>query len=56
MNNIEYNIEGNYGYGWEMVMCEDNFLDARQRIKEYKENEPNISFRINRIRIKEETK
>lgn len=52
---IEYDIEGLYGYGWEMVTSEDDFLEAKARLKEYRENEPGTAFRINRVRVKEES-
>lgn len=38
---IEYNVQGNYGSGWEDVTAEDTRTEARQRLKEYNENEPN---------------
>ena len=46
MKGIEYDIEGNYGYGWELVTCEDTLSEAKQRVEEYRDNEPGISFRI----------
>lgn len=52
----EYHIEGNYGYGWEVVTAEDTRKEALQRLKEYRENEPYF-FRIIKRRIKiEDTK
>ncbi|KKK46643.1 hypothetical protein LCGC14_3163190 [marine sediment metagenome] len=56
MKGIEYDIEGKYNGNWEVVACEDTFLEARRRIKEYNDNEPGTSFRINRIRIKGDVK
>lgn len=51
----EYHIEGNYGQGWEIVTVEDTLLEARKRLKEYRENEP-YSFILVKRRIKiEET-
>lgn len=47
---IEYEVQGNYSFGWEMVTCENNFIEAKKRLKEYRENEPNISFRIKRVK------
>jgi hypothetical protein len=46
----EYDIEGNYGYGYEMVTCEENIREARARLREYRENEPGTAFRIKRVR------
>ena len=46
---IEYNVQGNYGR-WEDVTAEDTYKEARQRLKEYNENEP-YPHRIIRRRI-----
>jgi len=54
MNKIEYDIEGLYGYGWETVTTEESFLEAKARLKEYRENERGTAFRINRVRVKED--
>jgi hypothetical protein len=39
--NTEYILQGNYGYGqgWEDLCAEDTRKEARQRLKEYQENE-----------------
>jgi hypothetical protein len=37
----EFEIQGNYGYGWEMVTTEETIEDARKQVKCYNENEPN---------------
>lgn len=50
MAKYEFDIEGDYGYGFEMVCCESTKKEANQRLKEYRENEPNIIFRIKRVR------
>lgn len=36
----EFQIHGQYAYGWEEVTCESSWKEARQRLKEYRENEP----------------
>lgn len=33
-------------YGWETVICEERLLDARERRKEYRENQPEYPVRI----------
>ena len=33
-----YDIMTNYGYGWECECSEDNYKEAKQRLKEYREN------------------
>jgi hypothetical protein len=47
-----WSIEGNYGYGWEEVTAEDTWKGARARLKEYRENEHGVSFRVRRRREK----
>jgi len=44
----EWVIESYYDgqYGWEEVTAEDNRSEARQRLKEYRENEPQYSHRM----------
>ena len=54
-----YEIQGNYnyGHGWEAVNTETTRQDAKRSLKEYRENEPNTSFRrvCKRERIKSDT-
>jgi hypothetical protein len=45
-------IQGNYGQGWEDVTEEESFLEARERLKEYDENEPQYPHRRIMRRIK----
>ena len=51
----EYEILGNYGYGWDVLTTEDNYKDAKNMLKCYNENEPMAPHMIKkrRIRIKE---
>jgi hypothetical protein len=35
----EHIVQGNYGQGWEDVTAEESYSEARQRLKEYNENE-----------------
>ncbi len=37
----EYEIQGNYGQGWEMVTTESTRKEAKAQLKCYNENEPN---------------
>ena len=46
----EYEIQGNYGYGWEMICSEETFDEAINMRKCYDENEPNILHRVVRRR------
>lgn len=44
----EYQVQGNYGYGhgFEMVTAEDTYKEAKASLREYRDNEPGIPFRI----------
>ena len=33
-----WDIETNYGYGWETECCEYTWAEAKQRLHEYREN------------------
>lgn len=46
----EYVVQGNYGYGhgWEDVTAEETYREARQRLKEYRENSPGAHRLITR--------
>lgn len=54
----EFEVQGNYGYGhgFECVTAEETKPEARKRLKEYRENEPGIPFKIvkKRVRINNE--
>jgi len=41
-----YDIEGDYGQGFECVSCETTYDDKRRCLREYRENEPGIVFRV----------
>ena len=45
-----WDVQGNYGQGWETVTAEDTFKEARARLKEYRENEPQYAHRIKLVR------
>jgi len=51
----EYELQGNYGQGWECLTTEATFREAKERRREYVENEGG-SYRIKarRVRITEE--
>lgn len=50
----EYQIQGYYSstYGYEEVCSEATFSEAKQTLKDYRENEPVIGFRIVKKRVK----
>ncbi len=41
-----WEIQGNYGCGWECVTAEETRKEARERFREYTENEPGVPFRM----------
>ena len=51
----QYDIETNYGYGWEVECSESTLQEARQTKKEYIENARGlIGIRIRKRRIRKE--
>lgn len=51
----EYQVMGNYGQGWECVTSEETRKEARERLKEYIENESGTAFKIVKKRVKLES-
>ncbi len=49
-----FEIQGYYGidYGWEYLCEEDTYPKARERLKEYNENEMGVQHRIRKRRVK----
>jgi hypothetical protein len=50
----EFQIHGDYGYGFEEVTCEVTRQLAREQLKCYRENEPGVAFKIVKKRVKKE--
>ena len=48
----EYQIHGNYGYGFEEVTAEETYKEAKAQLACYRANEPQAVFRIIRRRVK----
>lgn len=46
----DYEVQGDYGQGWEMVTTEDNPRAAKESLRTYRENEPGIPFRTKRVK------
>ncbi len=49
----EFEIQGDYGQGFELETCEETISEARARLKEYRENMPQYPHRIKRVRAAE---
>lgn len=50
ISDFEYEVQGNYGYGWDLLTTEDTREAAEEQKKCYDENEPNVPHRIKRVR------
>lgn len=52
----EYQIQGNYGYGhgFEEVTAENTYKEAKLRLREYRDNEPGVPFKMVCKRIRKE--
>lgn len=48
----EYQVHGKYAHGWEEVTAEDTCKEAKERLKEYRENEPGTEFKLVRKMVK----
>lgn len=47
----EYDVEGDYGYGWEIVTCESTYSEARKRLREYERELPGY-YQISHKRVR----
>lgn len=48
----EWHFLANYGGGWEHELTEDTRAEARQRLREYRENAPYYAYRIVKRRVR----
>ena len=51
----EYQIHQRTACGWEEVCAEDSFREARERRREYRENQPEYPVKIVCKRVRKET-
>lgn len=47
----EYEIQGNYSFGWEQVFTASTMTEAREILSDYRKNEPTTPFRIVSVRV-----
>jgi hypothetical protein len=54
-NYRQYEVQGDYGQGFECACTESTFKEAKEQAKLYRENEPQYSHRIikKRVRVSE---
>lgn len=50
----EYDIEGRYEGGWEVVTTELTITQARRARREYRQNEPGTDFQIRKRRLRKD--
>ena len=50
----EWAVFSNYGDGWDLECYCDDYQDAKETIKSYRENCPDASFKLKRVRTKNE--
>lgn len=48
----EFQVQGLYGFSWKRVACEDTLEEAKQRLREYGENETDTCFKIVKVKVK----
>ena len=49
-----WELQLNYGYGWEYTLTEYTRKEARERLKEYRENQPQYPARLVKKRVRKE--
>lgn len=47
-------LEGNYGCGWEYILEESTREEGMERLREYRENQPQFPVRLIKKRVKKE--
>lgn len=52
-NTHEYEVQGNYGTGWDLVDTLETREEARESLKNYRENQPGAQFRIRRVKTED---
>jgi len=46
----EYELQGNYGYGWDLLTTEETRADALAQLAKYRANEK-IPLKIKRVKV-----
>lgn len=50
----EYELQGNYGYGWDILTTEETLKGAREQERTYRANEGGgVIYKIVRVRVSE---
>jgi len=45
-----WDVRGDYGHGYETVTAETSREEAKTRLREYRENEPGVAFKLVKTR------
>jgi hypothetical protein len=54
MTAYEYELQGNYGYGWDILTTEETLKAARGQERTYRANEgAGVLYKIVRVRVSE---
>lgn len=48
----EYQLWGNWGYGWDYILAESSLKEAREQMRCYRKNDARADYRIIKKRIK----
>lgn len=48
----EWQLWSDYGQGWEHELSEDSWKEMRARLREYRQNAPQYSYKAKKVRIK----
>ena len=48
----EYQLLGDWGYGYDYILSESTLKEVRQQLKTYVENDPRAKYKIVKRRIK----
>jgi hypothetical protein len=50
MTEYEYEIQGNYGYGWDLLTTEGTLKEANAQLETYRANE-RVPLRVKRVKV-----
>jgi len=46
----EWELRGNYGYGWDVLTTCDNLKEAREQERTYRANDTSATYKVVRVR------
>lgn len=51
MITYEYELQGDYGYGWDILTTEETLKGAKDQMSTYRANERGVMYRIVKVRV-----